>query len=322
MTKIIDLPNSTTLDSNSFLPIYQNGRTRKVPATSLGAAGGLPTDFTSLSAVSSVDGTEVIPVNKPLGTVLRTTVQSILNWILARANTWTANQTISANLDFSGTGRRITADFTNATIGNRALVQTNTANSATSYGIIPSGSGNGASVWLHSSSDTTNSSIGILYTNSTEMGIASSRIGTGTFLPLVFYTSGSPTVSIDTSGNNLTLRGGLGYGVGNGASVTQATDKNTSVTINKPSGRITTSSSALTSGGVVAFAVNCSYYSSTDTISLLLVNGAGGANYRIWATAPGGFASGQFAIFIKNETAGTLSDTLVLQYNIHKGSIT
>jgi len=105
MTKIIDLPTTTSTDANTFVPVYQNGKTKKVSATALGGggSGSLSADFTSLSTVSSVDGTEVVAVNKPLGTALRTTVQNILNWILAKANTWTAKQTFNGDVTVSGT---------------------------------------------------------------------------------------------------------------------------------------------------------------------------------------------------------------------------
>ena len=95
MTKIIDLPTTASTDANTFVPVYQNGKTQKVSATVFGGggSGGLSADFTSLSSVATVDGTEIVPVNKPTGTILKTTTQAILNWILARANSWTGRQT-------------------------------------------------------------------------------------------------------------------------------------------------------------------------------------------------------------------------------------
>lgn len=95
MTKIIDLPTTASTDANTFVPVYKNGKTQKVSATVFGGggSGGLSADFTSLSSVATVDGTEIVPVNKPTGTILKTTTQAILNWILARANSWTGRQT-------------------------------------------------------------------------------------------------------------------------------------------------------------------------------------------------------------------------------------
>ena len=95
MTKIIDLPTTASTDANTFVPVYKNGKTQKVSATVFGGggSGGLSADFTSLSSVSSVDGTEILPVNKPTGTILKTTIQAVLDWVLARANSWTGRQT-------------------------------------------------------------------------------------------------------------------------------------------------------------------------------------------------------------------------------------
>ena len=48
-------------------------------------------DFSGLTSAGTVDGTEVIAVNRA-GTK-KTTAQAILNWVLARANSWTGRQT-------------------------------------------------------------------------------------------------------------------------------------------------------------------------------------------------------------------------------------
>ena len=51
----------------------------------------LGVDFSGLTSAGTVDGTEVIAVNRA-GTK-KTTAQAILNWVLARANSWTGRQT-------------------------------------------------------------------------------------------------------------------------------------------------------------------------------------------------------------------------------------
>jgi len=51
-------------------------------------------DFSAVPDAGGLDDTEWLPINKPGGTYRRTTFQRFLDWILARANTWTGMQTL------------------------------------------------------------------------------------------------------------------------------------------------------------------------------------------------------------------------------------
>jgi hypothetical protein len=118
------------------------------------------------------------------------------------ANTFTATQTIQGNLAFDGTGRRITGDFSNATIANRTLFQTNLINGSTSVGAVPNGTNVNAQFIAFSNSDPTNSSlINITTALGSDVRLTSGATGTGTSLPLTIYTAGAERVRIDTSGN-------------------------------------------------------------------------------------------------------------------------
>lgn len=109
--------------------------------------------------------------------------------------------TNSGNLSFTGTGNRITADFSNATVANRVLFQTSATNSPTTVAAIPNGTDPTAVFAAVSGSDPTNASTMNLLATSTEGSLRASRFGSGTFLPMTFYTGGSERVRIDTSGN-------------------------------------------------------------------------------------------------------------------------
>jgi hypothetical protein len=106
----------------------------------------------------------------------------------------------SANLTFTGTGNRITGDFSNATFTNRVSFQTSTTNGATSVSALPNGTGTGANINCYNNSDPTNASVLVAGTNATEALIQSTIRGTGTYLPMTFYTNGSERVRINTSG--------------------------------------------------------------------------------------------------------------------------
>jgi hypothetical protein len=108
------------------------------------------------------------------------------------------------SFNFSATGQRITGDFSNATVANRVMFQTSTTNSATDVGIAPNGSGAASTIAVYSSSDMNNSSRGSFNSVSgTDIRIASAITGTGTYLPMTFYTGGTERMRIDTSGNLL-----------------------------------------------------------------------------------------------------------------------
>ena len=107
----------------------------------------------------------------------------------------------SGNLTFTGTGNRITGDFSNATDASRVLFQTSTTNNNTAVGIIPNGTGAISTLVTYNNSDTTNASLFQIQIRAAEARLSSGITGTGTYAPMTFYTNGSERARIDTSGN-------------------------------------------------------------------------------------------------------------------------
>jgi len=167
-----------------------------VSGTTTTFSSGTITQFGATSAtIASVSGTNVTYSNGNLTSATVTTVSG--------TNLSYGSATITTgNLAFTGTAQRITGDFTNATVSNRLLFQSSTSNGETSVGAIPNGTSNISRFVVYSNSDPNNSSIGqILFPGLSEFSIRSGLTGSGSFLPITFYTGGSERVRIDTSGN-------------------------------------------------------------------------------------------------------------------------
>jgi hypothetical protein len=135
---------------------------------------------------------------------------------------------IAGNLNLTGSGTFVVGDFDNATILNRTLFKTRTTNASTGIYAVPNGTNTAASWQATNAVDPTNASKILIATNgSTDVQLVSGRNGTGTFLPLSFYTNGASKMQLDTSGNlgignttpsTIGISGYTRLVVGNGAS--------------------------------------------------------------------------------------------------------
>jgi hypothetical protein len=112
---------------------------------------------------------------------------------------------------------------------------------------------------------------------------------------------------------NVYATGELGYAAGNYSSVTQTNNKNTAVTINTPSGSITTANSQLAPSAQAVFVVNCTSVSTKDNVIISPASGGTVGAYNIFVAA---IANGQFTIVIKNSTNNAYSEAIQINYAI------
>lgn len=108
---------------------------------------------------------------------------------------------LSGNVNLTGTGRRITGDFSNATLANRVMLQTSVADSATGVFALPNGTSTVSAFGVFGKSAVTNSPWGSISMSAVDFRISSGVLGTGTYLPMTFYTGGTEKARLDTSGN-------------------------------------------------------------------------------------------------------------------------
>ena len=111
----------------------------------------------------------------------------------------------------------------------------------------------------------------------------------------------------------------IGYQVaaGTGGTVTLATSKATGVTLNKPVGQITLNNAALAAATTVNFTLTNSYIGNTDLLVLNQTSTANAGGYYFNAICNAGNAQ----ISVRNITAASASDAVVLRYAVIKGEI-
>jgi len=95
----------------------------------------------------------------------------------------------------------IQGDFDNATLNNRTKLQTTTTNATTNVYVVPNGSSTSAGVSVANNSSLTNASKIVMATNgTTDTQIISGVNGSGTYLPMSFYTNNTLAMQIGTNG--------------------------------------------------------------------------------------------------------------------------
>ena len=164
--------------------------------------------------------------------------------------------------------------------------------------------------------------LGLGFNNHQAAGISCQKAGSANQADLVFYTEygfniAKEVMRLKAYGDLLLTAGtgALGYGTGAGGTVTQVTSKTTSVTLNKPTGQITMNNAALAAGVTVGFIFNNTLLSINDTLNLSMSSGTVGS-YNIWCQPANGLA----VIQVKNISAGSLSEAVVINFDVIKGA--
>jgi hypothetical protein len=116
----------------------------------------------------------------------------------------------------------------------------------------------------------------------------------------------------DISGADVLLSSGqLGYTAAAQGTVTQATSKSTAVTLNKSAGQITMNGAALAANTAVSFTLNNSLISSND---IVITNISAGGTAGAYTTYVSSMTTSSAVITIRNMTAGSLSEAVVINF--------
>ena len=101
----------------------------------------------------------------------------------------------------------------------------------------------------------------------------------------------------------------------NGATVTQASSKSTTVVANADAGKITMDAAQLNADAIVTFTVTCSEARASD---VCIVNHHSGGTVGAYSVDATGHAAGSFKITVTNVSASNLSEALVLHFALIK----
>ena len=242
----------------------------------------------------------------------------------AAAINWNSN--ISGGLTFLSTGTTTGAAGSNAPMVARWLVNSSGDLQALTNLIV--GGNSSARLFFRTGANTTIAEMGpgSVSGDGNKLGITTVSPGTN----IVIGTNATGRIEITDATtlvyHNLWLTsqsGTLGYGTGAGGSVTQSTSKSTSVTLNRPCGRITTSNSSLNyqsldKSDMAEFVFNNSLITA-DSVVALSIGGTTptGGSYRAEAFE---VAAGSCKIRLQNLTAGIRSEAVQINFAIIRGA--
>jgi hypothetical protein len=112
---------------------------------------------------------------------------------------------------------------------------------------------------------------------------------------------------------DIACTGTIGYAASAFGTVTQSNNKTTAVTINTPSGQITTANAQMAPSANAVFVVNCSTVSTRDVVVVSVASGGTLGAYNAFIAAVG---DGSFTVELKNVTNNAYSEAIKLNYAI------
>jgi hypothetical protein len=141
---------------------------------------------------------------------------------------------------------------------------------------------------------------------------ATDDVPTGHQVRQIVRATGDQIVNQKLTLNNPTA--GLGYSAGAGGAVAQATSKATGVALSKVCGQITMNAAALAAGTIVSFVATNTAVAATDVVVVNHISGGTLGAYTVNARC----SAGAITFDVRNNTGGSLSEAVVIQYALVK----
>ena len=200
LSRALQAPISDPSSINMTLPAAATRATKYLGFDASGNPAALPGTGTASVINLATDVTGVLqPANGGTGSTTSTGTGAV---VLASSPT-ISTLNVDGNLNITGSARRITGDFSNATAANRAMFQTSVTNGNTNIYVLPNGTSTTSGFVYANNSDITNASYCYVGMNSTNSFIESGRNGAGTYLPFAIAVNNAYKLIVSTSGNFL-----------------------------------------------------------------------------------------------------------------------
>jgi len=190
--------------------------------------------------------------------------------------------TMSGTLNFGGTGSRLTGDWSNSTLINRVVLKTNTVNGNTGIYATPDGTGTTSGMFF--STDyllTSGSEASMQVIGGSDVRISSGREGSGTYLPMTFYTNNTQQMNIATDGTITSAKSGLQIVTGSSYTFTAVVITGTII-----AGSTTMNVSSVSGGSIVVGMVITGTNVISGTVVTALGTGTGAAGSYTVSAAP------------------------------------
>jgi hypothetical protein len=319
-------PNTATLSVGELAINYKDQKLYSSNGTAvfqIGASGG--SSGATWAALTSTNTALRTLVSDRLqvanaSTLYATKLNPATSGLLAHTGraTISTNLGISGNVNFSSTGNRITGDFSSGVLTQRVMFQSTTLNSATAVSAIPNGTSTISAWQAYNASDPTNASYISISGNPTEVQIVSAIRGTGTYLPMLFFTGGSERMRIHSYGlanvaqslivqKNLTVSGN--------ATVTGTLSINGAITLGDTATDLLTVSGRATIGQNLSIAGNTTFsgtakrvtgdFSNATVTNRLLFQSSTGTFTDIGALGPGAAQTSGWTAYYGNDPTNT-----------------
>ena len=298
------LPVATLQAGADVLPIVQatTSTTKQLSVTNLFTSPTLVTHALGTVAsgnISACTSTSMVMVTPVLGTPTSGTVTNLTG--TASIN---INGTVGATTPAAGAFTTVSATGTSTVAA---------VNASASCSIV-NGGGNESKLRISNNFPVT-LDIGIYNPSFTTLA---GVLTTATNHPIEFGVNNVKIAALSSTGflvsGTLTSTGSLGYATGAGGTVTQATSKATGVTLSKSTGQITLNAAALAADTTVSFTLTNTEIAAGDILILNHISAGTAGSYLLNAQSAAGTAS----INVRNITAGSLSEAIVIAFAVIK----
>lgn len=142
------------------------------------------------------------------------------------------------------------------------------------------------------------------------LGVPCLIVYDGTQFNIMSYAGGILPGAIKSSSGTA----GIGYSTGAGGTQAQGTSKATTVVLDKVTGEITMFNAALNLDTTVSFTLTNAAIALGDHVVIQHVSGGTVGSYTVTAVA----AAGSATVYVRNVSAGNLSEAIVLKFSVIK----